>query len=71
MYMYPVLCSCSSAVNVAVRLNVPKFTTNVSCDPLASGEKYEYRQQDKQFTWHLKKILGGSTSECKVKVSLL
>jgi AP-4 complex subunit mu-1 len=57
-----------SAVNVAVRLNIPKFATSLSCDPLGSGERYEYKQQDKQFTWHLKKILGGTSSECKIKV---
>jgi AP-4 complex subunit mu-1 len=57
-----------SAVNVAVQLNIPKFATSLSCDPLGSGERYEYKQQDKHFTWHLKKILGGTSSECKIKV---
>ena len=58
-----------SAVNVAVQLNIPKFATSLSCDPLGSGERYEYKQQDKHFTWHLKKIPGGTSSECKIKVS--
>ena len=65
----PLFLPLRSAVNVAVRLNIPKFATSLSCDPLGSGERYEYKQQDKQFTWHLKKILGGTSSECKIKVS--
>lgn len=55
-------------MNVAVRVTMPKSTTSVSCEPLGSGQRYEYKPQEKQFMWTIKKMQGGSTSECKAKV---
>lgn len=57
-----------NAVNVAVRVTMPKSTTSVSCEPLSSGQRYEYKPQEKQFMWTIKKMQGGSTCECKIKV---
>ena len=57
-----------NAVNVAVRVTMPKSTTGVSCEPLSSGQRYEYKPQEKQFMWTIKKMQGGSTCECKIKV---
>ena len=60
--------SSASTVNVVVRVTMPKSTTSVSCEPLSSGQRYEYKPQEKQFTWTIKKMQGGSTCECKAKV---
>ena len=57
-----------NAVNVVVRVTMPKSTTSVSCEPLGPGQRYEYKQQEKQFVWTLKKMQGGSTCECRAKV---
>ena len=59
----------ASAVNVAVRMTLPKNTVSVSCGSLGPGERYDYRQQDKTFVWHIKKVQGGATSFCKLKAS--
>ena len=58
-------------MNVAVRVTMPKSTTSVSCEPLGSGQRYEYKPQEKKFMWTIKKMQGGSTCECKAKVQPL
>ena len=73
MYVGYKVCVCvcvfsRSAVNVVVRVTMPKSTTSVSCEPLSSGQRYEYKPQEKQFTWTIKKMQGGNTCECKAKV---
>lgn len=62
----------SYASNVFVTFNVPKISSGVSVEfgSQATGQSYEYKQNDKKVIWAIKKFTGGSEHMCRAKITL-
>ncbi|XP_077992214.1 AP-4 complex subunit mu-1-like [Glandiceps talaboti] len=58
------------AVNIVVRLPVPKSTTDVITSISGPGETAEYKQSDKIVYWKIKKIQGSSEVGTKFMVTV-
>lgn len=58
--------------NVLVRVPVPKATATISLDTgtVAQGQLAEYRENDKQVRWVIKKFTGGAEHTLRAKINL-
>ena len=58
--------------NVLVRVPVPQSTATISLDTgsVAQGQLAEYRENDKQVRWVVKKFTGGSEHTLRAKINL-
>eukprot|EP01013_Petalomonas_cantuscygni_P039281 TRINITY_DN70663_c0_g1_i1.p1 TRINITY_DN70663_c0_g1~~TRINITY_DN70663_c0_g1_i1.p1 ORF type:complete len:456 (+),score=119.77 TRINITY_DN70663_c0_g1_i1:136-1503(+) len=61
-----------SGSQVVVKFTAPKTTTNVTveCGVNAVGQTSEYRSSDRLVAWGIKRFVGGTEHNCRVRISL-